>query len=121
MTDDDDVEKIRQQQHTGNHDPAGGADRFGGTRAGAENVEPTAQRDARSSGPTLIVTRDDANEWRREPEAYADALARKLHPYGVTVRLELARTGNGALVGVTDAKLEVDIRHAIAMVNTEGT
>ena len=35
---------IRDQQHTGNHhkpgDEAGGADRRGGTRAGAENVEP---------------------------------------------------------------------------------
>jgi hypothetical protein len=33
------------QQHTGNHKrpgsaDAGGADRFGGTRAGAQNVEP---------------------------------------------------------------------------------
>ncbi len=40
-----DVEKVRQQQHTGNHegdaarDKPYGADEFGGTRAGAENVE----------------------------------------------------------------------------------
>ncbi|MDB5363307.1 MAG: hypothetical protein JWO51_4604 [Rhodospirillales bacterium] len=39
------MEKSRQQ-HTGNHPQpgakdAGGADRFGGTRAGAENVEPS--------------------------------------------------------------------------------
>ncbi|HYE48341.1 MAG TPA: hypothetical protein VEB20_02040 [Azospirillaceae bacterium] len=35
---------ILDQQHTGNHQKPGqeqgGADRFGGTRAGAENVEP---------------------------------------------------------------------------------
>jgi hypothetical protein len=35
------------QQHTGNHKPAGapdskGADRFGGTRTGAENIEKPA-------------------------------------------------------------------------------
>jgi hypothetical protein len=40
-----DVEKsIRQQQHIGNHDKpdseTAGADQHGGTRAGAENVEP---------------------------------------------------------------------------------
>jgi hypothetical protein len=36
------ADKIRGQQHTGNHDhPAGeDPDRFAGTRAGAENVEP---------------------------------------------------------------------------------
>ena len=40
-----DVEQVRQQQHTGNHegdaarDKPYGADEFGGTRAGAENVE----------------------------------------------------------------------------------
>ena len=37
------VETARQQQHTGNHArperASGGADRFGGTRAGAANVE----------------------------------------------------------------------------------
>jgi hypothetical protein len=34
--------ETREQQHTGNHDQpeAAGADRLGGTRAGAENVEP---------------------------------------------------------------------------------
>ena len=48
-----DVEKIRQQQHTGNHEEdlperkEGGADEFGGTRTGAENVEPVAPEDAR--------------------------------------------------------------------------
>lgn len=38
------VETARQQQHTGNHErperEGGGSDRFGGTRAGAKNVEP---------------------------------------------------------------------------------
>ena len=38
------VQKVREQQHTGNHDKKdgqekGGADKFGGTRKGAENVE----------------------------------------------------------------------------------
>jgi hypothetical protein len=40
------VETARQQQHTGNHEKpgpeAGGSDRHGGTRDGAENVEPTS-------------------------------------------------------------------------------
>ena len=40
-----DVEASRKQQHTGNHERPTeqpyGADTFGGTRAGAENVEPT--------------------------------------------------------------------------------
>jgi hypothetical protein len=39
-----DVTKAREQQHTGNHDKPGpeqgGSDRHGGTRHGAENVEP---------------------------------------------------------------------------------
>ena len=40
-----DTEKsVRERQHTGNHDKAAaetaGADQRGGTRAGAENVEP---------------------------------------------------------------------------------
>ena len=37
------VKVVRDQQHTGNHDAderPHGADLFGGTRAGAENVEP---------------------------------------------------------------------------------
>jgi hypothetical protein len=36
------VEQVQDQQHTGNHGrPAeSGNDRFGATRAGAENVEP---------------------------------------------------------------------------------
>jgi hypothetical protein len=38
------AETVRQQQHTGSHDKPGeeahGSDRRGGTRAGAENVEP---------------------------------------------------------------------------------
>jgi hypothetical protein len=42
---DADVENMRQQ-HTGNHDKpgpeAGGGDRHGGTRDGAENLEPTS-------------------------------------------------------------------------------
>jgi hypothetical protein len=37
------AEAVEQQQHTGNHDKhgkdEGGADRFGGTRAGSENIE----------------------------------------------------------------------------------
>ena len=42
----DEIETVRQQQHTGSHDKpgpeAGGSDRHGGTRHGAENVEPTS-------------------------------------------------------------------------------
>jgi hypothetical protein len=42
--------ELRQQQHTGNHDrperAGGGADRFGGTRAGADNVEPSKKDEA---------------------------------------------------------------------------
>jgi hypothetical protein len=38
------AETVRDQQHTGNHGKPGaeahGSDRRGGTRAGAENVEP---------------------------------------------------------------------------------
>lgn len=34
------MDDIKEQQDTGNHDNDG-ADRFGGTRAGADNVEPT--------------------------------------------------------------------------------
>ncbi|BBK40889.1 hypothetical protein STVA_09090 [Allostella vacuolata] len=37
------VKTVREQQHTGNHEAArqpNGPDLFGGTRAGAENVEP---------------------------------------------------------------------------------
>lgn len=43
--DDSKAKDVRQQQHTGNHEGAAekgrpyGADAFGGTRAGAENVE----------------------------------------------------------------------------------
>ena len=41
------------QQNTGNHKKsgapdAGGADKFGGTRAGAEKIEKTKQGDAKS-------------------------------------------------------------------------
>lgn len=43
-----DAASIAGQQHTGNHNKPdserGGADRFGGTRAGAENVEPGKPR-----------------------------------------------------------------------------
>lgn len=45
-----DEEVVHDQQHTGNHDypgqEQGGPERFGGTRAGAENVEekPPRQR-----------------------------------------------------------------------------
>jgi len=36
------VKQVRDQQHTGSHGrpEEGGSDRFGATRAGAENVEP---------------------------------------------------------------------------------
>ncbi|MBV8166163.1 MAG: hypothetical protein JO021_05180 [Alphaproteobacteria bacterium] len=115
---DDDTRRIRDQQHTGNHDSRG-PDRYGGTRAGAENVEPVVQRDDRAAGPTLIVTRDDAATSSLEPEAYAEALAAKLRPYGVAVRFEPNRAGSGALIGVDDPKLEVDIRQAVAMVNSD--
>jgi hypothetical protein len=40
------VETVRQEQHTGNHNKpgpdAGGSDRHGGTRQGVENLEPTS-------------------------------------------------------------------------------
>lgn len=41
----DDIKEVRDEQDTGNHATPGdaaahGADRFGGSRAGAENVEP---------------------------------------------------------------------------------
>jgi len=114
---DSDVAAARQQQHTGNHDPqqGDGPDRFGGTRAGAENVEP--------AGPvttmTYTVTRDDAAEVGREAAVYARQLGEALRPYGVTVRLAPGQRGRGYLAGCNDPKLEVDIRQAIAMVNTE--
>jgi hypothetical protein len=40
------VERARQQQHTGNHarSPGEDPDRYAGTRAGAENVEPEKRR-----------------------------------------------------------------------------
>ena len=93
---------VREQQHTGNHDPVG-----------------TAGNDDAPPAPVLIVTADDAREMGREPDAYAAALTRKLKPYGVMVRLEAKRPGHGALIGVDDPKIEVDIRTAIASVNTE--
>ena len=55
------IEHTEDQQNTGNHKrpgapDAGGSDAFGGTRAGAENVEP-ARRDGREesveSGPDI--------------------------------------------------------------------
>jgi hypothetical protein len=40
------VGTVRQQQHTGNHDKPGpeqgGSDRHGGTRHGADNIEPAS-------------------------------------------------------------------------------
>jgi hypothetical protein len=52
-----DVTSARQQQHTGNHEREDrkegrpyGADSFGGTRAGAENVEPKQGRGKHVSG-----------------------------------------------------------------------
>ena len=115
---DDDVARIRRQQHTGNHDTPG-AETHAGTRDGAENVEPVAHRDDHATGATLIVTRDDALDWPRGPDSYADALAAKLRPYGVTIRFEPRRAGRGALIGVGDPKLEVDIRQAIATMISE--
>ena len=43
------VEHTEDQQNTGNHHKpgakdGGGADKFGGTRKGAENVEPTGSK-----------------------------------------------------------------------------
>lgn len=43
------IEHTDDQQNTGNHKTpgapdAGGADRFGGTRAGAETVEPATEK-----------------------------------------------------------------------------
>ena len=40
------IETIRRQQHTGNHERAPGEDpdRFAGTRAGADNVEPPKKK-----------------------------------------------------------------------------
>lgn len=37
---DETVKTVRQQQHTGNHEPETKKDSPGGTRTGAENVEP---------------------------------------------------------------------------------
>lgn len=53
------------QQDTGNHKvpdapDAGGADRFGGTRAGAENVEHAGQPGPASDEPHAAVPREDA-------------------------------------------------------------
>jgi hypothetical protein len=49
------VEHTDDQQNTGNHKKpggkdAGGADRVGGTRAGAKNVEPAGKSAAKSAG-----------------------------------------------------------------------
>lgn len=49
-------ERIRQQQHTGNHE--GGADRFGGTRAGAENLEHPQVGDRQPTDPEAIEASD---------------------------------------------------------------
>jgi len=48
------IEHTDDQQNTGNHKKpgapdAGGADKLGGTRVGAENVEPSGGKDAGSS------------------------------------------------------------------------
>jgi hypothetical protein len=55
------------QQYTGSHDkpPAerGGTDRFGGSRAGAENVEPTENRNAEKvDGAAQAERISDANQ-----------------------------------------------------------
>jgi hypothetical protein len=94
----DDVVRIREQQHTGNHP---------GTDAPA--------------GATFIVTPDDAREHGWEPTAYVAAMTDKLRPYGVVVRFEPERAGYGGLIGVVDTKQDVEIRQAIAMVNTKAT
>ena len=43
------IRETKDQQHTGTHKKpreadAGGADKFGGTRKGAENVEPVGEK-----------------------------------------------------------------------------
>lgn len=53
-----DMIETRRQQHTGNHpeemgevDRPYGADTFGGTRAGAENVEPAGRKKPSATRP----------------------------------------------------------------------
>jgi hypothetical protein len=48
----DTVGTVRRQQHTGNHErsPGEDPDRFAGTRAGAENVEPVKKPRPTRSG-----------------------------------------------------------------------
>jgi hypothetical protein len=94
------VETVRAQQHTGNH-------------------ETGVEHSAGEVPMAYVVTPDDAYEVGRDPESYAHALAEKLRPYGVTVRYAPDQSGRGGLIGVSDTKLEVDIRQAIAMVDTE--
>jgi hypothetical protein len=104
------VDIVRQQQHTGTHEP--GPDRFGGTRAGAENVE-------HAEVMTLTVTKADAADVGRDPLLYVQQLGAALKGYGVAVRYAPKQRGHGSLAGCDDPKLEVDIRQAVAMVNTE--
>lgn len=51
-----DDQRVREQQHTGNHHKPGpeerGSDLRGGTRAGAENVEPTDRPDPKEPRTT---------------------------------------------------------------------
>lgn len=54
----DDIRHTDNEQDTGNHKvpgtpEAGGADRFGGTRSGAENVEHVDQRPGRENTEAL--------------------------------------------------------------------
>ena len=94
----DDAARSRQQQHTGNH-----------------------PGDDALAGATYIVTPDDAHEQGWDLAAYVAALAKKLRPYGVVVQFEPQRVGHGGLIGVSDPELAVDIRQAVAMVDTKAT
>lgn len=104
------VDTVRQQQHTGTHEP--GPDRFGGTRAGAENVEAPPPI-------TLFVTRTDAAVVNREPDVYVGQLEEALAPYGVEVRFAPDQRGHGHLINVADPMLEKDIWLVINRVKTE--
>lgn len=60
--DKDHEQAVPQQQHTGNHPSdkdAGGADRFGGTRAGAGNVERVLSGRSRPTDPERIEARHE--------------------------------------------------------------
>lgn len=63
------VEHTNGQQDTGNHgkpgtERAGGADRLGGTRAGAENVERVSPDEAESVETSVEMSGEDRTEVR---------------------------------------------------------